>query len=123
MRTKTALKLADGSGWHYGSAGKNGGHPLGRCRDHAPHPTEAEARECYGAYVREDTIRLDADVITWTACSARPDGERCPNPTKTIARYGDDGYGQVALCPEHMTVDHVITTAQLGGPAGDAWIS
>lgn len=123
MRTKTALQLADGSGWHYGWAGKAGGSPLGRCRDHAPHPTEAEARDCYGAYVREDTIQLNAYAVSWTSCEVRAGGTRCPNPTKAVATYGDDGYGQVALCPEHMTAEDVIGAARLDGPAGDAWIS
>lgn len=123
MRTKTALQLADGTGWHYGYATKGGGYPIGRCTGHAPHPTEDEARECYGAYVREDTIRLDAHACSWTPCTARPDGRKCPNPTQGVATYGDDGYGQVALCPGHMTVENVIEAAQLAGPAGDAWIS
>jgi hypothetical protein len=123
MRTKTARHLADGSGWHYVNAGKAGGHPIGRCADHPPHPTEAEARECYGAYVREDTIKLDAYAVSWTSCEARPDGTRCANPAKSVATYGDDGYGQVSLCPDHMTAEKVIAAAQLGGPAGDAWIS
>lgn len=124
MRTKTALQLADGSGWHYGIAGKNGGgYPLGRCASHPPHPTEAEARECYGAYVREDTIKLDAGAVGWTSCTARPAGGKCPKPTKSFAQYGDDGYGMTPLCPDHMTADDVIAAAQLDGPAGDAWIS
>ena len=123
MRHKTALQLADGSGWHYGNAGKSGGHPIGRCANHPPHPTEAEARECYGAYLREDTIRLGAGTCSWTPCTARPKGRKCPNPTQAVAAYGDDGYGQVALCPGHMTVEHVIAVAGLDGPAGDAWIS
>jgi len=123
MRTKTALQRADGTGWHYGIAGKAGGHPLGRCTEHPPHPTEAEARECYGAYVREDTIKLDAGTTSWTSCEHRADGKRCPNPTVAFATYGDDGYGQVSVCPDHMTVECVIAAARLDGPAGDAWIS
>ena len=45
------------------------------------------------------------------------------NPAKSVAYHGDDGYGQTALCPDHMTVDNVIAVADLAGPAGDAWIS
>jgi hypothetical protein len=123
MRQKTAREHADGSGWHYVNVGRTGGYPLGRCANHPPHATEDDARECYGAFVREDTIRLDAGTVSWTSCEARPDGVRCPNPAKSIATYGDDGYGQTALCPEHMTVENVIAAAGLEGPAGDAWIS
>lgn len=123
MRTKTALQLADGSGWHYGMSTRDGGYPIGRCADHPPHPTELEARECYGAYVRDDTIRLDAHACSWTSCQHRENGKQCPHPTQAVATYGDDGYGQVALCPDHMTVENVVAAAQLGGPAGDAWIS
>lgn len=122
MRTKTAVQLADGSGWHYAITGRTGGHPIGRCADHPPHPTEAEARECYGAYLREDTIRLDVAGFRWNSCDHQAGGTRCPNPTKSYATYGDDGYGHVALCPDHMTVENAIAAAQLDGPAGDAWL-
>lgn len=122
MRHKTAVELPDG-GWHYASAHRRGGYPLGRCAQHDPHPTEAEARECYGAYLREDTIRLNAGAVSWTSCLARPAGERCPNPTQAYATYGDDGYGMTPLCPTHMTTEDVIATAGLAGPAGDAWVS
>lgn len=123
MRTKTALQLADGSGWHYVNASRDGGYPIGACAEHPPHATEDEARECYGAWVRDNTIRLNAGTSSWTSCQHRENGERCPDPTREYATYGDDGYGQVALCPQHMTVENVIAAAQLGGPAGDAWIS
>jgi hypothetical protein len=122
MRHHTALKLADGSGWHYVSASSRGGYPLGDCANHPPHATEDEARECYNAY-RRGTIRLDAGKCSWTNCEAVEDGSRCPNPTQAYARYGDDGYGQVALCPPHMTREHVIAAGHLDGPAGDAWVS
>lgn len=119
MRHKRAAQLADGSGWHY----VDGGHPVGYCNSHAPHPTEADARECYGRWLREETIRLDVGRIGWTSCDARPDGQRCPNPTQRYATWGNDGYGLVPLCPEHMTAEHVIERGQLAGPAGDSWVS
>lgn len=123
MRHKTAAQHGEGGGWHYVSMNSRGGHPLGYCADHEPHTTEAEARECYSRYLREQTIRLDVGKISWTSCEARPDGERCPNPTQACAEWGDDGYGMVPLCPEHMTVEHVIARAQIEGAAGDAWVS
>lgn len=122
MRQKTARERTDGAGWHYVSAGRAGGHPIGYCAEHDPHPTEQAARECYGQFVR-DSIKLDAGSCGWTSCSARPGGVRCPNPTQKTAKFGDDGYGMTTLCPEHMTVDDVIAVEQLAGPAGDAWIS
>ncbi len=122
MRHKTAVRLDDG--WHYAITSRRGGSPLGYCANHAPHPTEAEARECYGRYVREQTIHLNTSTnCSWTSCAARPDGKRCPNPTQAYATYGDDGYGITPLCPEHMTAEHVIECGHLAGPAGDAWIS
>ena len=122
MRHKTAAQIPE-RGWHYVSMSRRGGYPLGYCRDHEPHPTEDEARECYGRFVREQTIRLDAGRCGWTSCQARPGGVRCQNPAQSVAEYGDDGYGVAALCPEHMTVEHVIESASLAGPAGDAWVS
>ena len=121
MLHKTALARADGSGWHYVLSSSNGGYPIGLCRDHDPHPTQADARECYGRYVREHTIVLDVDpnarTGNWTTCAA------CDGPANRYARYGDDGYGWIALCLQHQTVDDVIEHARLAGPAGDSWVS
>lgn len=122
MRHKTAAEKGPGGGWHYVSLSRHGGHPLGYCAKHAPHPTEGEARDCYGQWVR-DSIKLNAHRCRWTSCEARPDGKRCENPAQDVAEYGDDGYGSVALCSEHMTVEHVIAAGHLAGPAGDAWVS
>lgn len=123
MRHKTAAQQGEGGGWHYVSMNRRGGYPLGYCAEHEPHPTEAEARECYGRYLREQTIRLYDGTCSWTSCHARPNDQRCPNPTRGFASWGDDGYGMVPLCPEHMTVEHVIARARIAGPAGDAWVS
>lgn len=122
MRHKTAAQRGD-DGWHYIYMSRDGGYPLGYCRDHEPHPTEVQARECYSRYLREQTIRLDAGKVDWTSCTARPDGVRCPNPTQGYAVWGDDGYGMTPLCPDHMATEHVIAVERLAGPAGDAWTS
>lgn len=122
MRHKTAAQRGS-DGWHYVSMGRTGGHPIGYCREHDPHPTEADARACYTRYLR-DSIRLNASHCDWTSCAAGRKGEtRCDQPTKDLARYGDDGYGVVPLCPAHMTIDGVVAAAGLWGPAGDAWLS
>jgi hypothetical protein len=118
MRHKTAARRGETGGWHYVSLSRDGGHPIGYCRDHEPHTTEDEARECYGRYIREEeTIRLDAKYAQWTGCQV------CGAATTSGAEYGDDGYGSVALCPEHLAVEHVIAVAKLDGLAGDAWLS
>lgn len=119
MRHKTVAQKGEGGGWHYVNLGKRGGHPIGYCDGHDPHPTADEARECYSRFVREQTIRLDWCKTGWTSCRV-PD---CPHPTQGMAAYGDDGYGVLALCPDHMTVADVISVAQLDRPAGDAWLS
>lgn len=118
MLHKRAAQRADGTGWHYIYGKGEGGTPIGYCREHAAHPTEAEARECYAQFVR-DSIQLDAGTGGWTSCSAA----KCPDPARSIAKYGDDGYGIVWLCPKHMTVEQVIECARLDETAGDAWIS
>jgi hypothetical protein len=122
MLHKRAAERADGAGWQYVIGKGQGGTPIGRCAEHSPHATEAEARECYAEFVR-DSIQLDAYSVSWTSCRARPGGQRCPEPTRSAARYGDDGYGTITLCPRHMTTQDVIEGARLAGPAGDAWVS
>lgn len=123
MRHKTAAQRGEGGGWHFVSMSRDGGYPLGYCADHEPHSTEAEARDCYHRYVREQTIQLNVGAVGWTSCQARPDGVRCPNPTQAFAQHGDDGYGMTPLCPKRMTVEDVIAVAHLDGPVGDSWVS
>lgn len=123
MLHKRAAQRADGTGWQYVLGKGNGGAPIGYCREHAPHASEDEARECYSQYVR-DSVRLNAGSGGWTSCNARNENKRfCPNPAQAFATYGDDGYGLTWLCPEHMTHEQVVASAQLDGPAGDAWVS
>lgn len=132
MRHKTAARRGENGGWHYVNLGREGGYPIGYCSDHEPHETEAEARECYGQYVREETIRLNVSGCSWTSCDGFTDLDpgkpivalpRCRQPANRTAYYGDDGYGILAFCAEHMTAEQVIRRAQLEGPAGDAWVS
>ena len=118
MLHKRAAQRADGSGWHYVLGKGEGGTPIGHCREHGPHPTEGEARECYSQFVR-DSIHLDAGTGGWTSCAA----PKCPDPARSFAAYGDDGYGVVWLCPDHMTIEQVIASVRLAEPAGDSWIS
>ena len=68
MRHQTARQLSDGRGWHYVSLGRNGGHPLGACAEHDPHPTEAEARQKHGASVK---VYLSAFVPMYHALTTR----------------------------------------------------
>lgn len=113
MRHLTAVQLE--TGWHYASVGRHGGGPIGNCIDHAPHPTEAEARECYAAY-RRSKVTLDLKSSHWADCDV------CGVPTKTGAD-ACDGYGFVMLCAEHLTMEHAIETLGLNRPAGDSWQS
>lgn len=115
MRHLTAVSI-DG-GWRYASLSRRGGYALGYCDGHL-HDTEAEARDCYGGYLR-DHIRLDAMRVSWTACEVRS----CANPTKSCADIEGDGYALAALCPEHMTLEHATRELGVSGPAGDAWVS
>lgn len=141
MRTLTAVLLpaipddADGGprpeGWHYASVSRRGGHPIGYCREHPPHPTEADARDCYTAYQR-DNVTLDQTLGDWTGCEARTrdhgttpdrDGILCDAPTKTAAHIRGEGFQLAGLCAEHLTRDHAIVALHLDRPAGDAWVS
>lgn len=118
MNTLTAAQHGENGGWHYVSLNRRGGHPLGYCRDHEPHATEVEARECYARYQR-DHVRLDSKTENWCGCEV----EGCDAPTKQRARIEGDGYHSAALCSEHLTVEHAIKALGLDVPAGDSWQS
>lgn len=120
-------ELEDKSGWHYTTHNKRTGtHPIGYCREHGPHATEAEARECYASYLR-DNVKLDPPH-TWSWCTCdygtgEYGGERqpCPNPANSGARSGP--WRVALLCDEHFTREHAIEALGLDKPAGDSWHS
>lgn len=116
MWTKTAVNIGKNKGgadgWHYAQLWKTGGGPIGFCAEHDPHPTEAEARECYAAYLRAQL--REVQYGDWTGC--RMDG--CDTPTK--AGYGCDGYHDEPLCDEHRTVENAVVVLALDKPAGDS---
>lgn len=113
MRHLTAFQI-DG-GWRYASLSRRGGGPIGYCAEHDPHPTEAEARECYAQYQR-DNIRLDS-TWSWSSCHVKD----CPNPANKGAQSG--AYNMALLCDEHHTMEHAIVALGLDTRAGDAWVS
>lgn len=109
-----AAQKADGTGWHY----VFGGRPVGYCAEHEPHPTETEARECFGRW-RRDHITLDRKSSNWNSCMVKG----CPNPAKNIAGVEGHGYEMAVLCDEHFDIEHAIAAMHLEGPAGDSWQS
>ena len=127
MRHLTALQHTDG-GWHYVSASRRGGYPIGFCADHPPHPTEEEARACYTAYEVEK-IQLGTQLGDWSGCAALVDtegeGEQvpCDRPTKTAAVVATPHGTLAALCAAHLTLEDAVKALGLTGPAGDAWVS
>lgn len=118
MQHHTAAQRGEGGGWHYVAMNRRGGHPLGYCAEHEPHRTEAEARECYACYQR-DNVRLDVAWSNWAGCEV----EGCDAPTKTAAGIHGDGYHYASLCAEHLTHEHAVKALGLDTPAGDAWVS
>lgn len=116
MRHHTASARQDGTGWHYVSMGRQGGHPLGYCADHAPHSTEDEARECYGMWQR-DHITLTGTLSSWSDCL------ECGAPTKQYASIEGDGYALAPLCAAHLDTRHAAVHLHITGPAGDSWQS
>lgn len=115
MWRKTAVEVPprDGrpGGWHYAQVWDTGGHPIGYCDLHAPHQTEAEARECYGRWLR-DNVRLDERFADRAGCRV------CDAPTKAAARIG---IRSEPLCAEHLTAEHAYDVLGLRGPAGDSF--
>lgn len=114
MNHRTVLERADHSGFHMVV---NGRHAVGYCAGHAPHATEAEARECYGRYQR-DQVR-EHGRVRWTSCMLNG----CDQPAQRRFEIEGDGYNLAALCDEHATKDNAIAVMGLAGPAGDAWFS
>jgi hypothetical protein len=118
MNLDTALEHRDG-GWHYVTYNRRvGTHPIGFCRDHAPHATEDEARECFNAY-RRANVRLVGTLGSWSDCSV----PGCGAPTKKFASIRHDGFHTAPLCPDHLTIEHAVPALGLDGLAGDAWHS
>ena len=113
MMYSRAAQLADGSGWHY----VTGGHPIGYCTEHAPHATEAEARECYARWQRDHVAK--GGRCSWTGCYVRG----CSNPAREGWHIEADAYSLAILCDEHDDREHAIEALGLNGPAGDRWES
>lgn len=98
MRHLTAVQLPEG-GWHYASASRRGGYPLGYCAEHEPHSTEDEARECYRKWQR-DHVKMDGGVWSWGGCDVRG----CDNPAPEWRR--DQGR---LLCARPFSVTTTTT--------------
>lgn len=45
-------------GWHFCCQNDNLIYPVGYCREHSPHTTEQEARECYTKYLLDNRLQL-----------------------------------------------------------------
>ena len=115
--------------WQYTSANRRSGiHPIGYCWAPGPdsdqadattwprhyHDTEAEARECYGQYLR-DHVRLDEPgTWSWGTCDF-PD---CKNPANNGAHSGE--WHMALLCADHHSLDDAVEALGLDGPAGDS---
>ena len=116
--------------WQYTSANRRSGtHAIGYCSgayaDGANindvdtwvphfHDTEAEARECYGQYLR-DHVRLDEPgTWSWGTCDL-PD---CKNPANNGAHSG--AWHMALLCADHHNLDDAVEALSLDGPAGDS---
>jgi hypothetical protein len=105
-------------GWHYVRANRRTGtYPIGYCRDHGPHPTEAEARECYSAF-RRDNVRF-GNLGDWSGCRI----EGCDKPTKRFAAVRYDGFNCEPLCEDHETAEFAALALGLNAPAGNSWHS
>ena len=116
--TAVRVDLPSGSGWHYAAVKSTGGHPIGSCPNHPPHPTEDDARRCYREHQRANIKLLCAWSSGWADCSV----PKCGEPTHSAAESGP--YNFTTLCPEHLTAEHAIVALGLDGDlAGDAWES
>lgn len=134
-------QIADGpheGKWQYTSANRRTGtHPIGYCWTiladpndpdsvlpkedwtYHYHDTEAEARECYAAYLR-DHVRLDKPhTWSWGTCDyGLNDKQPCKNPANNGAHSG--AWHMALLCDEHFNLADAITALGLNKPAGDS---
>ena len=120
MNYYDALKLSDGSGYHYVSQNRRTGtHPVGYCsryqddgrgdvidkgenwyREHV-HATPAEARECFRRYLLDG--QREESFGDWKGC----EWEGCDTPTKKgLTARPPLGRG-FALCDEHRTPENL----------------
>lgn len=97
-------------GWHFTSRNRRTGtHPIGYCRDHDPHATELEARECYTRYLMENRVRYDVTIDDYNPCQA----SGCETLTNKAAVV--DGWHLYRLCDEHNDRAHVEALFGLAG--------
>lgn len=115
MRHHTAAKIGDG--YHFASLSRRGGYPLGYCAEHDPHATEAEARECFGRWLR-DHVR-EFGKTSWTNCMLKG----CDAPAQRRFEVEGEGYRLAVLCDEHASISNAITVMHLEGAACDSWES
>lgn len=102
----------ESGGWHYTRFNRRvGTWPIGYCRDHEPHATPDEARECYTKYMLAECVRLDATLGEYNPC--RADG--CDILTNRAAAVGE--WNLYRLCDVHRTREQV---AVLFGTVGDS---
>lgn len=95
MNYYEARQRSDGSGWHYTCENDGQIWPVGYCRDHEPHPTAQEAKDCFRQYLLDDIS--DTTYGDWTGC------EVCDEPTKKgLSTRGPLGQG-FPLCDRHRT--------------------
>ena len=119
----TAAELADGGGWQYAAIGEDGdGDPIGGCRGHSPHPTEADARMCYQQW-RRDHITLDGKLAAAPCTHRDHNGRRCQGTATGRAQVAGERHHHAALCPEHLTRQHAIVALGLHlDQAGDVTV-
>lgn len=101
-------------------------HPVGYCADHTPHPTEAQARECYRRWQQDHVVVPQpadpGNLPDWRPCRA-PTGDygRCGRLTRHAA-VPPDAWPPAPLCGLHLTRGDAYAALTLTGPrATDHW--
>jgi len=115
MNYYDARELKDHSGWRYTCMNDGRIWAVGSCAEHAPHPTQVEAYECYTQYLLDNRLRLDGQ---YPEAQYRCEAPECGAWTQRFAEIDHHLY---TLCDEHRTREVVATLLGTVGAAMSSW--
>jgi hypothetical protein len=110
MNYYDARQTKDKAGWHYTCMNDGQIWPVGYCRDHEPHDTQDEARECFRAWLLDNA---KYDRPRFSNALYRCDVEGCREFTDGGATDGHNS--PYTLCGQHRNRETLKT---LIGPVG-----
>jgi hypothetical protein len=97
--------------WDFTCQNDNRIWAVGKCADkQCNHDTPDEARACYGQWLIDNRLELEAGTLhkQWVECEV----EGCDHDTDTVSRVGQ--YYRFMLCQTHRTKEQVAKMVEVG---------